>query len=100
MQQSSEFINTVKEEKKNQKLIEIAPSPQIADELRHKLGQLAVEAARAVGYESAGTVEFLLVDEDIYKTHSKGFIGLQVHGIKKGTGPFEVSWKNIKIKEL
>tara|TARA_Y100001968_G_scaffold37624_2_gene28863 strand:+ start:1515 stop:2177 length:663 start_codon:yes stop_codon:yes gene_type:complete len=41
-----------------------------------------------------------LVDEEIYKTHSKGFIGLQVHGIKKGTGPFEVSWKNIKIKEL
>ncbi len=53
-------------QRRNQKLIEIAPSPQIADELRHKLGQLAVEAARAVGYESAGTVEFLLVDEDIY----------------------------------
>ena len=41
-----------------------------------------------------------LVDEEIYKTHSKGFIGLQVHGIRKGTGPYEVSWKNIKIKEL
>jgi len=25
---------------------------------------------------------------------------LQVHGIKKGTGPFDVSWKNIRIKEL
>ena len=41
-----------------------------------------------------------LVDDEIYKTHSKGFIGLQVHGIRKGTGPYEVSWKNIKIKEL
>src|SRR6185503_1311165 len=29
-----------------------------------------------------------------------GFIGLQVHGIKKGTGPYEVRWKNIQIKEL
>jgi hypothetical protein len=29
-----------------------------------------------------------------------GFIGLQVHGIKKGTGPFEVRWKNITIREL
>ena len=29
-----------------------------------------------------------------------GFIGLQVHGIKKGTGPFEVRWKNLTIREL
>lgn len=41
-----------------------------------------------------------LTDEEIYKTHAKGFIGLQVHGIQKGTGPFEVAWRNIRIKEL
>ncbi|MBL4884597.1 MAG: DUF1080 domain-containing protein [Planctomycetaceae bacterium] len=41
-----------------------------------------------------------LVDEEIYKTHPKGFIGLQVHGIGKDAGPYDVSWKNIKIKEL
>ena len=41
-----------------------------------------------------------LVDDEIYKTHSSGFIGLQVHGIKKGTGPYEASWKNIRIKEI
>lgn len=41
-----------------------------------------------------------LTDEEIYKTHPKGFIGLQVHGIKKGTGPFDVFWKNIRIREL
>jgi hypothetical protein len=29
-----------------------------------------------------------------------GFIGLQVHGIKQGTGPFQVRWKNIRIREL
>ena len=40
-----------------------------------------------------------LVDKEKHKSHPKGFIGLQVHGIKKGTGPYEVSWKNIKIKE-
>ena len=39
-----------------------------------------------------------LVDEEIYKTHSKGFIGLQVHGIRKGTGPYEVSWKTSKSR--
>lgn len=29
-----------------------------------------------------------------------GFIGLQVHGIKKGTGPYQVRWRNIKIREM
>ncbi|MBR9802162.1 DUF1080 domain-containing protein [bacterium] len=41
-----------------------------------------------------------LTDEEIYETHASGFIGLQVHGIKKGTGPYEVSWKNIRIKQI
>jgi hypothetical protein len=41
-----------------------------------------------------------LNDEAIYKTHSKGFIGLQVHGIGKKAGPFDVAWKNIRIKVL
>ena len=40
-----------------------------------------------------------LVDEAIYKTHPKGFIGLQVHGVGN-RGPFEVSWRNIRVKEL
>ena len=33
-------------------------------------------------------------------TDASGFIGLQVHGIKKGTGPYKVSWKNIRLREL
>ncbi len=38
-----------------------------------------------------------LVDE---KTNmASGFIGLQVHSIKKGTGPYEVRWRNIRIRE-
>jgi len=41
-----------------------------------------------------------LSDEGIFETHPKGHIGLQVHGIKKGTGPFDVQWKNIQIKEI
>ncbi|MDF2375630.1 MAG: DUF1080 domain-containing protein [Verrucomicrobiales bacterium] len=41
-----------------------------------------------------------LTDGGIYETHPKGHIGLQVHGIKKGTGPFDVAWKNIRIKTL
>ncbi|MEO1526387.1 MAG: DUF1080 domain-containing protein [Planctomycetota bacterium] len=41
-----------------------------------------------------------LSDEEIFKTHPKGVIGLQVHGIKSGSGPFEVRWRNLKIKSL
>ncbi|MFK7778584.1 MAG: DUF1080 domain-containing protein [Gimesia sp.] len=41
-----------------------------------------------------------LTDERVYKSHPSGFIGLQVHGISKGTGPYSVAWKNIRIKEL
>ncbi len=40
-----------------------------------------------------------LTDEAHFKTHPKGFIGLQVHGVGK-RGPFQVAWKNIKIKVL
>ncbi len=41
-----------------------------------------------------------LTDYEIFKTHPKGFIGLQVHGIRMGTGPYDVSWRHIRIKEL
>jgi pyruvate carboxylase subunit A len=54
-------------QRRHQKLIEIAPSPQLNDEQRQWLGETAVRAARAVNYENAGTVEFLLdKDERFY----------------------------------
>ena len=52
--------------RRNQKLIEIAPSPQLTPEQRAYVGDLAVRAALAVGYENAGTVEFLLADNQVY----------------------------------
>ncbi|MBC20073.1 MAG: hypothetical protein CMJ74_07410 [Planctomycetaceae bacterium] len=41
-----------------------------------------------------------LVDEDAAVSHPEGFIGLQVHGIGRGQGPYEVRWRNIQIKPL
>ncbi len=41
-----------------------------------------------------------LTDDEIYKTHPKGFIGLQVHGIPRGQGPYDVAWRNIRIRTL
>jgi len=51
-------------QRRNQKLIEIAPSPQLEEAQRQYIGGLAVLAAKAVGYTNAGTVEFLLDDND------------------------------------
>jgi hypothetical protein len=41
-----------------------------------------------------------LTDEAIYRTHARGFIGLQVHAIAKGSGPYEVAWRKLRIKVL
>jgi hypothetical protein len=35
----------------------------------------------------------------IYQSHSRGSVGLQVHSIAKGTGPFKVAWRKIRIRE-
>jgi acetyl-CoA carboxylase biotin carboxylase subunit len=47
-------------QRKHQKLLEEAPSPALDEELRQRMGDTAVRIAKAVGYHSAGTVEFLL----------------------------------------
>ncbi len=53
-------------QRRNQKLIEIAPSPQLSKAQREYIGNLAVKAAKAVGYENAGTVEFLLDSDNTF----------------------------------
>jgi len=51
-------------QRRHQKLIEIAPSPQLNSEQQEFIGATAVKAAKAAGYTNAGTVEFLLDSED------------------------------------
>lgn len=46
-------------QRRMQKLVEEAPSPALSEALRAEMGEAAVKAALAVGYESAGTVEFI-----------------------------------------
>lgn len=47
-------------QRRHQKLIEESPSPAMTPELREKVGKYAVKIAKAVGYSSAGTIEFLM----------------------------------------
>ncbi len=50
-------------QRKNQKLVEESPSKALTPELREAMGQAAVAAAKAAGYENAGTIEFVLDQE-------------------------------------
>jgi acetyl-CoA carboxylase biotin carboxylase subunit len=49
-------------QRRYQKLIEESPSPYVTPELRYEVGELAVRAARTVGYANAGTMEFVVDD--------------------------------------
>jgi acetyl-CoA/propionyl-CoA/long-chain acyl-CoA carboxylase, biotin carboxylase, biotin carboxyl carrier protein len=53
-------------QRRHQKLIEEAPAPHVDAEMRERIGKIATDAATAVGYRSAGTVEGLQVGEDYF----------------------------------
>lgn len=53
-------------QRRNQKVMEECPSPAMSPALREAMGEAAVRAARACGYRSAGTVEFLLSGDSFY----------------------------------
>lgn len=50
-------------QRRNQKVLEESPCPVLTDELRNKMGEAAVKAAKACGYKNAGTIEFLLAED-------------------------------------
>lgn len=53
-------------QRRHQKIIEESPSASLSDELRKKMGEMAVKAAKVIHYDSVGTVEFLLDKNDNY----------------------------------
>lgn len=51
-------------QRRNQKMIEESPSKMLSEELRKKMGEAAIRAAKAAGYYSAGTIEFVLDEKE------------------------------------
>ena len=53
-------------QRRNQKVLEESPSPALSPALRHEIGMKALRAAQAIGYRNAGTLEFLLDEDNCY----------------------------------
>jgi acetyl-CoA carboxylase biotin carboxylase subunit len=53
-------------QRRHQKLLEESPSPAVNDRLRRKMGRIAIDGAKAAGYVSAGTMEFLLEENESF----------------------------------
>ena len=53
-------------QRRHQKLLEEAPSPVMTPQLRQEMGEVAVAACKSIGYSSAGTIEFLLDEDNRY----------------------------------
>ena len=51
-------------QRRNQKIVEECPSPILSKEMRQKMGEASINLVKAVGYENAGTIEYLVDDEE------------------------------------
>jgi len=86
-------------QRRHQKLVEIAPCPQISEELRMELGDYAVKAAKIVGYENAGTVEFLLdVNNKMYFMEMNTRLQVE-HPITEAITGVDIVQQQIRIAE-
>src|SRR5207247_5789931 len=64
-------------QRRHQKVLEEAPSPALDDRLRERMSEAAVAFARAIGYRSAGTAEFMLDGGDFYFLELNGRIQVE-----------------------
>jgi acetyl-CoA carboxylase, biotin carboxylase subunit len=84
-------------QRRHQKLVEETPSPIVSDELRERMGEAAIKGASAIGYEGAGTVEFL-VDKngDFYFMEMNTRIQVE-HPITEEVTDFDLIREQIKV---
>ena len=86
-------------QRRHQKLTEETPSPIVSQELRERMGQAAIKGAEAIGYEGAGTVEFL-VDKhgDFYFMEMNTRIQVE-HPITEEVTDFDLIKEQIKVAD-
>ena len=86
-------------QRKHQKLIEESPSPALDNELREIMGNAAVNAIKAIGYEGAGTVEFLLdKNRNFYFIEMNTRIQVE-HGVTEMVTNVDLVKEQIKLAE-
>lgn len=84
-------------QRRHQKLVEETPSPIVTPEIRQQMGAAAIKGAQAIGYEGAGTVEFL-VDEDGSYYFMEMNTRIQVeHPITEEVTDFDLIKEQIKV---
>jgi len=86
-------------QRRHQKLVEESPSPALDNELRKLMGDAAVEAIKAIGYEGAGTVEFLLdKSKNFYFIEMNTRIQVE-HGVTEMVTNVDLVKEQIKLAE-
>ena len=84
-------------QRRHQKLVEETPSPFMTDELRERMGNAAIKAAKAVNYEGVGTVEFLVdKNRDFYFMEMNTRIQVE-HTITEEVIDFDLIKEQIKL---
>ena len=85
-------------QRRHQKVLEESPSAAISGELRKKMGETAVRAAKAVGYENAGTIEFLLdKDKNFYFMEMNTRIQVE-HPVTEAVTDMDLIKEQIRIR--
>ncbi len=84
-------------QRRHQKLVEEAPSPAVSTDIRKKLGEAAVRAAKAANYEGVGTIEFLLdKDKNFYFMEMNTRLQVE-HGITEMISNIDIVREQINI---
>jgi acetyl-CoA/propionyl-CoA carboxylase biotin carboxyl carrier protein len=83
-------------QRRHQKLIEESPGPRVDEEMRERIGKIATDAAAAVGYRSAGTVEGLQVGEDYFFLEMNTRVQVE-HCVTEMVTGFDIVREQIRI---
>lgn len=86
-------------QRRHQKLVEIAPSPLISEDLRRRMGVSAVAAAKAANYTNAGTVEFLLDDNNVFYFMEMNTRIQVEHGVTEEVTGYDLIGRQIRIAQ-